>query len=515
MAKKRSNRTFKRKSDVTSIGDDSVTEFDTSAPAGKAATPRKKTAKKKPQGRRKTPQDEVIMDEAHDQPEVVRRKKAKRRVHDYDALEPGQKKRRLTKKAKKTLEEWKGAQRGKKRDAYFRSLAEEGKKEFGHSAVLAGNESNRLVIGIPFPSLALEWLTLQDVWPLSLVAVLCGRWGTCKSAFLYEIFRWFAKFNGGAILQEVETRFSPDLCSSIMGYTMDECPIILNRCTSLDDWQEKLSFFLDLQKRRMIGTQEEPGPGRTIPVCFGVDSIMAKAALEKMEKIAKAGSAGRDFPIEALLNTEYFRATAGKIDNWPFSLVLVNHLKEGIDRETQQTKKRKPGGDFVNFQESFELEMGVWKSKISTADFDGRGIRITCVKNSFGETGRDIFTRMLWWDEETGDPDEPYRQKTVWDWDWSTITTLINLPGKFKDRLKEAGFQLKVRSPKADVECMAQCRNVGMGKDDWEEFHTVGAMIREDHELVETLRTALGIKRRAMMKGDFLEQLDGLRDELV
>ena len=44
---------------------------------------------------------------------------------------------------------------------------------------------------------------------------------------------------------------------------------------------------------------------------------MGKASVENQERIAKEGSAGRMFPVEALKITAFLRATAGDLDNWP------------------------------------------------------------------------------------------------------------------------------------------------------------------------------------------------------
>lgn len=489
---------------------------------GGAAEPQPIAAPEPAAGKKKFKVDKNI-----DAPTTINTSKPKsgletRRIHDYDTAH-GMKRKKLTKAAQKSLAEWSGDMHMRKRDTYFQAQGALAKERFGHASVFNGNELNSLLVGIPMPSLALEWATENDVFPLSQVVIICGRWGTCKSALLYEIFRWFAAMGGGAIHHENETKFSEDLCTSIMGIDMHNpaCPIIVNKCTSVEDWQERMTFFLKDQKKRLIGTKEAPGPGRTIPVCFSVDSVMGKSSVEKQEKIQAHGSAGRDGPVESLKISGYFQAMSHEFDNWPFSLVLVNHLKpkvtmggedDGGDSETS------PGGKFVRFQESFELRTSVWKSKIDTSQFDGIGIRIHCAKNSFGVTGRKIKTRMLWWDEEIGQHPKTgqplYQRRTKWDWDWSTITTLNELPDKMKARLKKADFHLAVKSPTADVECLAQSRTLGMGKDDWESFQVVGAMIRQNEDVKDLLRTALSIKRRALLRGDYLEQLDQLKQKL-
>lgn len=428
------------------------------------------------------------------------------------SLEPSTNKK-LTKKQKLTLDLWKGDSAGRARDTYFQAQAEAARKKFNTGGIFAGSEVNALTIGIPMPSIALEWLILQEVFPLSVMIMLVGRWRTNKSAFLYEIFRWFAKFNGGAILMENETKFSPDLCASIMGFAQDECPLIVSRCNSLEDWQEKFTYFLKDQKKRMTGTQEEPGPGRRIPICFAVDSIMGKSAREKQEKVQAEGSANRAFPVEALKITEFLKATAHQFDNWPFAFVGVNHLKKDITAEPGESSRRVSGGDHVGFQESIELETSVWKSKIDTSQFDGVGIKLSCAKNSLARTGNSIKTRMLWWDEVVGEDESGvpiYAQKTVWDWDWATVKFLSEVDTKYKKRFKEFDFVLDVQSPTADMECLARSRALGMGKDEWLSWHEVGELIRTNSDLMNRLRRALGIKRGAILDGDYHDQLTRL-----
>ena len=466
---------------------------------------------------------------------------ANRDVYDFDAPRPGEPKKKpkkLTAKAQQSLDDWSGAERGKKRDEYFLGLADSAKTKFGHRSVWAGTEMEALVVGIPLPGLAMEHLIQQDVLPLSIVIQNKGRQLTCKSAFLFEMYRWVARYTGMAVHMNTEDKFSPDLCSSTVGWGANECPVVFNKCESCEDWERKLTFWVNKQKHDLVGTAENPGPGRTIPVMFGVDSVMGKATEEKIEKINTEGASGRDYPTESLSIAGYMRARSGELDNWPFILVLVNHLKDDIG---ESGATRTPGGTFIGHQISFDFEMSIWKDKIETTDFDGRGVRIKCTKNALGVTGRSILTRMLWYDEcigyrpwdpaiqaysriivptkqvvEKREPLPVYRQKTEWDWDWATINLLLNLPPKYQERLKEVGFDspLKAEKVKGDVDAAVCCRAVGMKKDEMKPFAEVGRMIREDPVLMDRLRTALSIKRRAVMKGDYLRQLDELAGEL-
>lgn len=440
--------------------------------------------------------------------------------------------RKLTKKDQARLEAWKGAQRGKARDAFFTRQAAEARKKFGHEGVYLGSQAENLVIGIPCPALAFEYVIAQDCFPLGLVLQIVAKHGVGKSGLLAEFGRWIDLAGGGTVLMENETKFNPHWYTSIMGKEVYS-RMQLHRCKSVEDWQRHLTWSLKQMKNDMEGTKDAPGPGRVFPVLFGVDSIMGKMSEENQEKIlgkvgkkGKLGTTGdgfaqaRSFPIEAGSITKYMRTVPQLMDRWPFALVLINHLRIKTD-DQGNPERNKTGGEQVNFQESFELELkkiGGHAKKIQSAEFEGVTLQLSCEKNSFGPTGRKAQTRMLWWyetDEETGDQ----YQKTVWDWDWATVhllNTLLHGEGQstyLKNRLKEIDFHIDCPST-SDVENSAWSENLGMTKGDAQDWSSVGAMIREDKKLMDDLRDALGIARRPLLKGDYLTQMEGIAEEM-
>lgn len=421
--------------------------------------------------------------------------------------------RKLTKSQKSKLQKWRGENAGIQRSSYFAGQVDLAKQRFGHRGVRQGNDNKNAVIGIPCPALSFEYLIQQDVFPLGLVMQLVGKWGSNKSSMVYEFFRWFDLAGGGAILMENETKFSPELCYSIMGFRGDnwnDAPLVVNGCRSVEDWQDKLTWWVDQEKRDLEGTKEEPGPGRTLPIIFAVDSLMGKSSEEVMEKVRKQGHTDRAFPVEALKIASYMRTVPQMMDNWPFALVLTNHLKMGKDDRGMDVRNT-PGGQAVNFQESFELETSVVKTKIESSQWTGKVIKIKCFKNSLGTSHRQIVTRMLWWDEEDDQGND--FQRTVWDWDWATVHLLSNVAGRTRSRLKDVGFHID--TPKtSDVENVAWSRSLGMTKADARPWHEVGAMIRSDETLLNQLRKCLSIKRRPLLRGDYLDQLDELTEEL-
>lgn len=438
------------------------------------------------------------------QAEAMEERQAKRKRRKIVRLDN----RKLTKKQKGQLAKWKGKNHGNAVDTYLRGQIESARKKTGHHSVMAAGEADNMVIGIPCPALSYEYLIAQDCQPLGLVTTLVGPTMSHKTSLLCEIYRWFQEAGGFAIHEEAETKHSPDLMPSIMGA---DPRVILERCDSVEDWQRKLTYWIKTQKKDLIGTKENPGPGRTIPIAFGVDSIMGKAAEETQEKVLEDGHAGRGFPVEALSITKYMRTIPKELDEWPFALFLVNHLKMGQD-SSGNAERQMAGGKGVGFQESWEIECKVRNRSITCTEWDGVVVELRCHKNSFGPTYRSITTRMLWWEEEdmeTGD----IVQRTVWDWDWATIRLLTTLKGRPAAKLKANGFHLA--APKTSmVENLAWSRNLGMKAEDAVDWSTCGRMLRENHEVMEILRQSLGIKRRPLLHGDYLHQVESLREEM-
>ncbi len=148
----------------------------------------------------------------------------------------------------------------------------------------------------------------------------------------------------------------------------------------------------------------------------------------------------------------------------------------------------------------------MWKSKFKNAQFEGIGIRLHCAKNSFGPTGRKIKTRFLWWIEDNPETGEP-RDVFLWDWNWAICTLLNEMDGIQKQRLTDRDLIIKCKSPAADVECLANFRAVGMGKEEYLPFQEVGQLIQDNPEVCARIRDALNIKKRY--------QLDRPYDDLI
>lgn len=421
---------------------------------------------------------------------------------------------KISKAGKGHLAKWRSEQHGVMLDSYMRGLAQKSRQKFGHTAVWLSTDDEVAIVGIPMP-FSMEYLFCNDAFPFGLVMQIVGMPSTCKSALGYEIMRWFRNAGGGSFLEEVETKHSAPFMRSIVGYGPDEVNVIRDVCQSVEDWQQKLLFNINQHKEGLTWTDRKkkiPGPGRTIPTCFVVDSVSGKLSMETQEKVNEQGYHSRSHPIEAMSITGFTKTVPQQLDGWPFSLVLVNHLKMGKD-DMGHDKRNITGGSGLIFQESFELENKKFK-RIESADWEGKLITIRCIKNSFGPEGRSINARMLWWqerDEKTGVYGD---QITRWDWHWSTISLLTSITGMYANNLKESGFHLEAPK-KSDVENTAWSKNLGMEKEDAIPWSEMGKKLSEDKKLMDTIRQCLSIRRCSLLEGDYLKQLEGLQVKMA
>ena len=410
-------------------------------------------------------------------------------------------------------------------DSFFEGQLEERRRQGNANDVFTLGQGSQVIIGIRAP-LAFEYLIAQDVFPLGLVLHLTGEEKSNKTSLLYEFFRWFRRSGGGGFLFQNESKFSPELLQSIVCPGESRQVAIVEHTQAMEDWQEKLSWWVKREQKALDGTTQDPGPGRVIPMCFGVDSIAGKSTRAAQKDVASTGHGGKRFPDLAQGITDYMKGFVHELEDFPFALVLVNHVKQGMD-EAGNAVRRTSGGKAVPYQESIELECSVKKSNITSAGtgevdeegnvdegWDGMQLSIKCVRNSLGAHGRRIDTRMLWWQEE--DENGDWYQVTQWDWGWSLVWLLHNIftyqKGRMARRLKERGVHIEALRV-SDVENLAYSKNLGMSRDDAVSWSRLGRMIEQDEDLSNRIRDALAIHERRLLVGDMHEQLEQEREQ--
>ena len=241
--------------------------------------------------------------------------------------------------------------------AMLKSLAAAGKAQFGSTVLFSGEETHQLVVAIPMPSIALEYLLGIAGWPLGLMIQLVAETGVGKSGLLAEIGRWFFECGGGFWLHEAETKFNPNWYKSILRdyYNM----VQMCRADSQESWQRNLTESMRITKLQAEPKKKgEVGFGRGVPFLFGVDSLTGKSSEDHQEKIlgkvtetgdrgttgTGAGIAGYAGMQAAGKLTDFIRSIAQEFDFWPFSLVVIGQLKYGADKQGNELRKVAGGG---------------------------------------------------------------------------------------------------------------------------------------------------------------------------
>jgi len=363
-------------------------------------------------------------------------------------------------------------------------------------ALIIGDMSN-WIIGLPLPCFALEALIQNTVWPLERIVQLVGPQSTCKSGLCFEIARWFRKSHGVANLLEHESKLNPAWARSIVGwddpYALGHIP-----CTSVDDWQKKLTWMNDQAKAAMTGTKKKKGTGRTWPLLQIVDSLVSKLTAETQEKIKTQGHGGRGWPAEALSITRFLGALTEQLTFWPFSILGVNHLKPHRDEHTNIIERHKSGGKEIDFMESLELQLD-WQPHryIHKRHLDGMRLYISCYKNAMGVTGRKIPVDCCWWDKVITDPmtgeTEP-RQVTKWFWHASTIQFLLRLTNdtSLKARAAAAKEIVNLQITKGPL---VHSKELGIGRKSPVTFEEAGEILQANPAVLEPLRELFGVRK--------------------
>lgn len=382
-------------------------------------------------------------------------------------------------------------------DDCLSSIIEEAKSKFGEDRVFTGKESEVRLVGIELPALSLRYLYQCNIMPLSRAEQIVGTQESCKTAFLFEHYRWI-RCNGGKTYHvENESKDSDTLRMSMLNYDHKAVELLISE--SLEDWQEYFTYLLSPKtiKAQLIGTKERPGPGKTVPIGFGLDSLTAKASREVQAKVEELGYADRVHPVDAMKISTYLKFMPQRLVGWPFWFGAINHLKPtktaigAIDYHV-------PGGFSIKFQETFETRL----QRISDIDSGDNGVLIKFVtqKNSLGPGRKTIQAAFRWFfDRDTG------KQKSYWDWHSATIELLDGLKGGMRKQCQEV-VDLTTTSKGGK---RAWSKALDIPQSDPQPFAHVGALLETKKEYLQELHKILGIREYSIFRPgvDYSQQL--------
>lgn len=373
-------------------------------------------------------------------------------------------------------------------DSFFSSVREAAQNALG-SSVSVGDEGG--VVGLPLPALCLRYLFQSTVYPLSRIMQIAGEEGCAKSSFLYEMFRWHLIYGGGVVLAENENKDSPILRRSLLEWNEEWIQRTLIKPTySLEEWQAVFTHFMTTASEAQ---DRKGGPGRTIPIIFAVDSIMATAPEAEIKQVMKDGWASRGYALAANLISRYMKIMPHLIRDYPFTIAGTNHLKPSTDARGLPTSNIS-GGKSVKFMETFEIEMkkSPGGTHIDRLDYSGLRIRFILRKNGVGATNKSITAEMLWWNEL--DQNGKSRQRTVWDWNTASIELLLsfeNAKGKktiFNQLRDITGIRAVSKSNRT-----AYSDLLGVPSSDPQPFRVIGQLLEGRPDILQEVYKVLGI----------------------
>jgi hypothetical protein len=346
---------------------------------------------------------------------------------------------------------------------------------------------DKIVIGLPLQAVSLRYLFGNDVFPYSRMTELVGVSESCKTAFLFELYRWHIyntseviefdpdSVHGGFVHNLVEPRDSPDLRESIIQLNDQfDFPVVQSDC--VEDWQKACSDWIKKAEERF-----ERG-AMPYPVALGLDSLTAVTTKNEMDKTWDQGYAEPGYSQIAKHINMWAKVFFNKMAPWPVSFVGVNHLKENKSPQGMPIRTV-PGGASIKFAATFMFRLQR-REDIELLNESGRIIEIFTEKNSLSPGNHEkLKVRMTWRFDDEG------KQQTIWDWHDATVDLLNSFEATRKKRIMEIVAIENVDKTRRTADCSA----LGLKKVSW---HELGKAISEDADILAGLDKFFNVRKR-------------------
>lgn len=396
-------------------------------------------------------------------------------------------------------------ERAQMTSAFMRATISEQAKKTGQTKIYVGGEAACMMLGVPLPSFALEYLFGLNILPFGILLLLVGEEGIGKSGLSFEIARWFRRLTAAQVLyMDNESKYSDTWANSILGWDDPQAMKVV-RCSSMKDWQTIAQDDLTRFKALCDGTASKPGHGKIFGYLQILDTLMGKATPESQKRIEKEGFAGRNHPDEARSITQLLRTHPSNFVGWPAVFLVLNQLKVKTGDAGRQIREM-AGGSGMKFQVSyqFELKRNPTQPHLRRGAWSISRLRLRSFKNAFAEdyvrreTPINVCVRHIpQFDAAKGEM--AVRQETVWDWYGATTELLLNLMSdkvRASERLRADGKKklrelLPIREGRGGV---VSCETLGVTKDDPVSPHALGRMIQQNKDVLRELRNMFGIQ---------------------
>lgn len=401
------------------------------------------------------------------------------------------------------------------------------------SSNLIDNQKQAELVGLPIPSLMLQYVLGTSVLPLSRIFQIVGEEGSCKSSFLYEIMRWFCIYGGVSIIGENENKDAKDLREAILQHDQRYISRVATFPTKcVEDWQTLITRTVQSNKEVMIGTKSAPGTGKTYPVLLGIDSIKGTGLRSAIQKIMDEGFASLEFPKMAAVITQFMQTVPDQIGGFPFLIVGTNHLKPSVNQVNPNIPvENVPGGKSLKFMETYEIKMEKL-GYIDKASREGVRLRFRCRKSATGPTKRFGDANFVWEyvteevpafddngspiiDPETGEQElsEKMIQHAWWDWFEADIEFLLSWLSDYRKKVtfgKKLMGIVDLHEHTSTKGKAVSSKALKISADKPVSFTEAGRLLHARPDLLQKLKNALGIIDRAVFKPgvDYAKQVE-------
>ena len=385
-------------------------------------------------------------------------------------------------------------------DAFFAAELKQARAVMGSDDVLVGSADQVFKFGIPIPSLALQYVLQNDIFPMSILTMLAGKPASHKSSFCFELAKWVIANGGYARLFDAEHKYNPELSAGIIGDVTDR-QWQYRRPSNIDEWATSLSGDVSLYRKTFkLQEGDKLGTGiPLIPACIIIDSLTGRATADINEKYETKGETnlaqGMQIAnaISRWLQVETFK-------NLPWIVLVVRHEKDGgvaTGFSMGQPQSNTPGGKAPDYQGTIDLRFSVIKRERGDADYGYNLVRIKCHKNAIGVDKLQCDVRFGWtWiiDPATG------KQKQVPKWEWDLATAQFLAGYELDTGLKDICNVVQGPTVKNPT---FSCRQLGVDKVSGEDF---GIALRQDSKLMSDLQDHLHIARCTKFSPDIFHK---------
>ena len=310
----------------------------------------------------------------------------------------------------------------------FRTLMASAKDPHQYDAGVGGDIYDPLmsnIRGIRLPSLGmmnmLGFTALRD----SCTMLIDGGWGSSKSSLGIDVFNWGLPYGAGGGLLDCENKGAFDIAHGMLNKITIWLPghFVMRTCTSVEAAQTAITELVN----KCTKVNKDMPRDEHIPYIQVTDSLAGISSDGTLKNVegeghSNRGHAGRE---EALLWSTFMKTHQTQLHNVAMISVFINHQKERAKKIGMHTinEKYNPGGVAQNYHATIHLTCAKKKRQVSEA-VDGISydeIKITCMKNSRGPTGKQIIVR------KNSQRNEDGTTSFWWDWGGNTVDFLSSV----------------------------------------------------------------------------------------